>query len=76
MQFQEYAHRSGYSTVDQLLITYDITACIDNGQCVDIVFFDYAKAFDKVCYNVLLQKLSNIGVCIQLLNWISYFLRD
>ena len=65
----QFGFRSGYSTVDQLLITYnDITACIDNGQCVDIVFFDYAKAFDKVCYNVLLQKLSDIGVCAQLLN--------
>ena len=45
-------------------------------QCVDIVIFNYPKAFDKVCYNVLMQKLSDIDACTQLLNCISYLLRN
>ena len=73
----QFGFRSGHSTVDQLLATYnDITGYIDQGKVIDLLFFDYSKAFDKVRHIILLQKLSDLGICPQILNWISYFLRS
>ena len=73
----QFGFRSSHSTSDQLIITYDdITKYIDQGLTVDLVFFDYSKAFDKVCHVVLLRKLSDIGVCHQILSWIECFLRE
>ena len=34
----------------------------------------YSKAFDSVCHNKLLLKLTAYGICGSLLNWISSFL--
>ena len=73
----QFGFRSSHSTSDQLIITYDdITKYIDQGLTVDLVFFDYSKAFDKVCHVVLLRKLSDIGVCHQILSWIQCFLTE
>ena len=41
---------------------------------VDVVYLDFAKAFNRVDYNVLLQKLKAIGICGNLLKWIADFL--
>ena len=41
---------------------------------VDLVFFDYSKAFDKVCHNILLDKLADVGLNQQLIRWIEQFL--
>ena len=71
----QYGFRSKHSTCDQLIITYnDITKFVDSGCIVDLVFFDFTKAFDKVSHGVLLGKLGDIGVCPQILFWISQFL--
>ena len=43
---------------------------------VDIVYLDYAKAFDSVIHNKLLYKLSCYGVCHMLLDWIRDFLSE
>ena len=40
------------------------------------MLFDYSKAFDVVCHNVLLEKLQLIGIDDQLLAWIYSFLSD
>ena len=39
-----------------------------------VVYIDFAKAFDSVCHNKLLLKLTAYGICSSLLNWISSFL--
>ena len=41
---------------------------------IDLVLFDYTKAFDTVCHDILLEKLDNIGICAQLKAWIQQFL--
>ena len=41
---------------------------------VDIVFLDFAKAFDTVPHSRLLVKLKGYGICDQLVNWIKDFL--
>ena len=73
----QFGFRSGHSTNDQLIVTYnDITGFIDSRLVVDLVFFDYSKAFDTVRHVVLIQKLFDIGVCQQILSWIECFLRE
>ena len=72
---QQYGFRANFSTVDQLISTYnDITGMIDQGQVVDLVFMDYSKAFDSVCHQTLLNKLHSIGIQGCLLGWMEVFL--
>ena len=45
------------SVVSQLLETIDDwTKALDNGYLVDIVYFDFEKAFDSINYDLLLYK--------------------
>ena len=42
----QYGFRRNYSTLDQLIVTYDrITRDLDQGDMTDLVFFDYSKSF-------------------------------
>ena len=71
----QFGFRPGRSTTEQLLLTYnDITSWFCDGECVDLILFDFAKAFDKVDHRLLLKKLKEIGVSGELLGWISDFL--
>ena len=44
--------------------------------CVDMIYLDSAKAFDKVDHGFLMHKLKSIGVSGNLGMWIGNFLRD
>ena len=71
----QFGFRQSHSTADQLLLTYDyVTEQVDGGQVVDIIFFDFAKAFDRVSHSILIGKLRDIGIGRPLLDWIEYFL--
>ena len=41
---------------------------------MDILFLDYAKAFDKVSHRRLLQKLEAYGITGEISRWIEAFL--
>ena len=41
-----------------------------------MVYLDFAKAFDKVDHNILLNKLKNLGFDGKTLRWIQNFLED
>ena len=43
---------------------------------VDVIYLDYAKAFDKVDHEILLAKLRRLGVKGKLLKWIKNFLSE
>jgi len=43
---------------------------------IDVIYLDYAKAFDSVFHTELLAKLSCYGMNDQLLTWIRSFLTD
>ena len=46
------------------------------GYETDVIYLDYAKAFDKVDHNILLKKLSLYGITGRLHTWLTQFLRD
>ena len=71
----QFGFRPGMSTEDQLLITYDyVSRELDKGRIVDLILFDFAKAFDVVSHAILLDKLSCIGIGGRLLSWLREFL--
>ena len=53
-----------------------LCALMDNGDTADMVYLDFAKAFDSVPHRRLLFKLQQYGVTVTgpLLEWIKSFL--
>ena len=50
------------------------TAAIELGRDIDVIYTDFAKAFDSVPHKRLLIKLKSIGVENKVLQWIKAFL--
>ena len=51
------------------------TKWFDEGKSYDVLYLDFAKAFDKVCHGRLMVKLEEIGITGRLLNWIGDWLK-
>ena len=49
----------GRSTQTQLLSHFNIFDTLAEGKRLDTVYLDFAKAFDKVDYEILLEKVKN-----------------
>ena len=65
------------STVTQLLNYLDKASdSIADGNVVDVIYFDFAKAFDTIPHWKLLRKLENYGKKNTLLRWIHAFPTD
>lgn len=52
------------------------TNMIEEGSPIDIIYTDFAKAFDKVPHQRLLKKMKNLGITGKTLSWISAFLNN
>src|SRR5207253_3086747 len=62
------------STCIQLLsVLEDWTSSIDGGVPVDVIYVDFAKAFESVPHSKLLAKLDCLGFRGNLLNWLADF---
>ncbi len=73
----QHGFRSGYSCESQVVTLFqDLADEIDVGGRVDAVVIDFAKAFDVVPHDRLVQKLMNSGIDPRVVAWISEFLRD
>ena len=71
----QHGFRRGRSCLSNLLVFLDkVTRAVDEGNCVDVVFLDFAKAFNKVPHQRLLVQLRRHGIKGRLLNWISEWL--
>ena len=54
----------------------EITKWVDDGSPVDVIYFDFQKAFDKVPHQRLLLKLKSHGMGNSVIYWIEQWLTD
>jgi len=67
--------RRGKSCLSNLLVFLDkVTRCIDDGDNIDVVYLDFAKAFDKVPHQRLLLKLIEHGIGNKVVNRVTSWL--
>ena len=65
-----------YGTTNLLHFLEILTKAADDGVSVDVVFLDFSKAFDKVPYRKLINKLDGLGVKGKILKWIEKWLAN
>ena len=67
----------GRSCATQLLSTlHRIGQLLDKNTQTDILFLDFAKAFDSVHHVILLRKLKHYGIAGNLYRWLSDYLHN
>ena len=75
----QHGFRSGRSCLSALLDVYDDVMHMLNGDSiVDMVYLDFAKAFDKVDHGngILLHKVKDFGITGKLGQWFYHFLTN
>jgi hypothetical protein len=73
----QHGFRAGRSCLSQLLAHYDfIINELEKGNNVDVIYLDFAKAFDKVDHGILLHKLRDLGITGKVGKWIYSFLTN
>ena len=73
----QHAFRCGRSCLSQLLQHMDyVLKALENNFNIDVIYLDFAKAFDKVDHSLLLKKLEAFGITGKLHNWIAKFLEN
>ena len=73
----QHGFRKGRSCLTNLLVFLDkVSACLDEGQPVDVIYLDFAKAFDKVPHKRLLEKIAGHGIRGKVLQWITAWLTN
>ena len=59
----QHGFRTGHSCLSELLDHYDcILNALNENNNIDVVYLDFAKAFDKVDFNIVLQKIGKLGI--------------
>ena len=72
----QHGFRTGRSCLSQLLDHFDrVLEAIENGKNVDVIYTDFAKAFDKCDHGIIAHKLKKLGITGKLGLWIYCFLR-
>lgn len=67
----------GRSCLTNLLSFFeDITALVDKGEPVDVIYLDFQKAFDKVPHRRLMKKVYAMGIRGEIYNWIEDWLKE
>ena len=75
----QHGFRLGRSCLSQLIAHYDhITRLLESGQHinVDVIYIDFAKAFDKVDYLVTMKQLKGMDISGNLRRWVHAFLTN
>ena len=72
---RQHGFRAGRSCLSQLLSHFEtITKILEDGDNVDVIYLDFAKAFDKVDFLVTLRKIKHIGINGNIGKWLYSFL--
>ena len=73
----QYGLLRGRSTVTQLLQVYhEVFNAIAEGKDIDVVYLDFAKAFDKVSHSALINKFSRFGISGLSKQWFQSYLSN
>ena len=73
----QHGFRRGGSCLSNLLQFLDaVTGSLDRNNCIDVVYLDFSKAFDKVPHRRLLDKVNKHGIGGKVWSWIKEWLRD
>lgn len=73
----QHGFQKGKSTITAMLQNLNKwTASLDKGKGVDVIYFDFTKAFDKVPHQELIEKLRIVGVHLRIVAWVAAFLRN
>ena len=73
----QHGFREGRSCLTNLLETLEQwTKIIDEGDCIDVAYLDFRKAFDLVSHQHLLYKMTKYGISGQVYGWVKAFLKD
>ena len=71
----QHGFRQGHSVLSNLINHLDtLTKLIDSGVPVDVLYLDFAKAFDVIPHRRLLAKCAGMGIRGKLLKWIESWL--
>ena len=71
----QHGFRAGRSTVTNLaLFCNHVFNNFEHRLQTDVIYTDFAKAFDKVNHSILIQKLNSLGFKSQILSWLSSYL--
>ena len=77
MKLSQHGFSKGRSCTTNLLeFLEDLVNYVENGKPVDVIYLDFAKAFDKVPIKKLLQKLKAMKIDGKILKWISNWLNS
>ena len=74
---EQHGFLPGRSMLTNLVTANSIIAdYLNNRHPVDVILLDFAQAFDKVRHDILISKLSSLGISAQPLDWITNFLSN
>ena len=72
---QQHAFISKHSTTSNLLErTSDWFLALNHKTPIDVIYIDFARAFDSVVLAKLLYKFYNLGAPSKLISWIEFFI--
>ena len=74
---RQHGSRAGRSTLSQLLAHQDaIINAMENGSNMEVVYLDFAKAYDKVDHHLLLLRLREMGITGNIGKWLGSFILE
>lgn len=74
---EQHGFKAGRSTITNLAVYHNfILSVIEAGSQIDVIYTDFRKAFDSVNHSILINKLSALGFCGNLLLWLRSYLTD
>ncbi len=73
----QFGFRSGHSTVHPMtLFANHVSKALNEKEHTIAIFCDLGKAFDSCNHQILLSKLSRLGICGASLNWFANYLSE